>query len=254
MAAIGRALHAETLKLKRTLALRLAVVAPLSLAVLDGAVAYQRGAAGFRNAENVWLEAMYQMFFFSSYLMLPLFIGLLATWVTDVESDQDNAGWKHLFALPLPRWAIYGAKQLAAMALTGISVGLLGATTVLTGLTLQALKPEIVFEPHIPWGRLGAYTVGIYLSSWLMISLHTWISARWKGFVLPLGISILATFLAMVVGETALAPVYPWSLPAFTAHALSKGVFAWGAVAWGSLGGIVAAVVGCACTVRRDVL
>lgn len=153
-----RVLWAETLKLKRTLALRLAVIIPLALVALNALVAYQRGPASFRGAENVWQQTMYEMFYFSSLMMLPLFIALQATLVADVE--HSSAGWKHLYTLPLPRWAVYAVKQLAALALVGLSVGLLAGFTVLAGLALQALKPEMGFEPHIPWGWLLAYAGG----------------------------------------------------------------------------------------------
>lgn len=252
MVAITRALTAETLKLRRTLALRLAIVAPLALIALNGVVAYQRGPASFRGAENVWLQTMHEVFYFSSMIMLPLFVALQATLVADVE--HSSAGWKHLYALPIPRWAVYAAKQIAVMALIGLSVGLLAVFTVPAGLVLQALKPEMGFEPRVPWGQLLTYAGGVFLSSWLMLALHTWIGVRWPGFVLPLGVGILATFLALVVGGTDFARVYPWSLPQVIAEALSGGTFAWGVAAWGSLGGIAAALLGCRAVTRREVL
>lgn len=243
---------AETLKLKRTLALRLAVVGPLALIALNGVVAYQRGPASFRGAENVWHQTMHEVFYFSSIMMLPLFIALQATLVAEVE--HGSAGWKHLYALPIPRWAVYAAKQLAALALIGLSVGLLAVFTVFAGLALQALKPEMGFEPRVPWGRLLAYAGGLFLSSWLILALHTWIGVRWPGFVLPLGVGILATFLALVVGDTGFGRVFPWSLPQAVAEALSGGTFAWRTVAWSGLGGVVVALLSCRAVTRREVL
>jgi hypothetical protein len=252
MRAVIRALWAEALKLRRTLALRLAVIVPLALIALNALVAYQRGPASFRGAENVWLQTMHEVFYFSSLMMLPLFIALQATLVADVE--HSSAGWKHLYALPIPRWAVYAAKQIAALALVGLSVGLLAGFTVLAGLALQALKPEMGFEPHVPWRQLLNYAGEVYLSSWLMLALHTWIGVRWPGFVLPLGVGVLATFLALVVGDTGFGRVFPWSLPQAVAEALSRGALAWGAVAWGGLGGIAAAILGCWAVIRREVL
>ena len=252
MRTVIRALWAEVLKLRRTLALRLAIVAPLALIALDGVVAYQRGPASFRGAGNVWYQTMHEVFYFSSIMMLPLFIALQATLVAEVE--HGSAGWKHLYVLPIPRRAVYVAKQVAALALIGLSVGLLAAFTVPAGLVLQALKPEMGFEPLVPWGRLLAYVGGLFLSSWLMLALHTWVGVRWRGFVLPLGVGILGTFLALVVGDTGFGRVFPWSLPQAVAEALSGGVFAWRTVAWGVLGGIVVMLFGCRAVTRREVL
>lgn len=88
----------------------------------------------------------------------------------------------------------------------------------------------------------------------MILALHVWIGLRWPGFVLPLGVGVLATFLALIFGGTDFGRVYPWSLPTVVVKALSGGTFAWGAVAWGSLGGIAVAVAGYRDVARRDVL
>jgi len=253
MSTLVRALSAEALKLKRTLALWLAVIGPLSIVGLEFLVTWQRGAAHFRQTENAWFKFGRGIFFASSMMVLPLFIALQAALLAGLE--HGNEQWKHLYALPLPRWAVYAAKQLIGMALIGLSIGLLVFGTVLAGLALHLIDPAFGFAVTIPWGRLLRFAVGIYLASWLMISIHTWIGLRWKNFVLAMTVGVVATLLAMVVGsDSAFARVYPWAMPGVLSYAFDTGRVAWLPVIWGALGGVAVAVWGSRAVTCRDVL
>jgi len=90
-----RALGAETLKLKRTLALRLAFIAPL---VVPGFILLaflgQDGAYVESPPENAWVGFAQMVNIFWSLLILPLFITLQAALLAGVE--HQNEQWKHL--------------------------------------------------------------------------------------------------------------------------------------------------------------
>lgn len=112
-----RALSAEIVKLKHTLALRLAIIIP-SIIVF-------RGSSYLQNTEDPMLWLGRQTIFFWTFLALSLFITLETALLAGLEHSQNN--WKHLFALPIPRSMIYAAKQTAAIILVGISfVALVG--------------------------------------------------------------------------------------------------------------------------------
>ncbi len=253
MSILIRSLSAEILKLRRTLALWLAVIGPLSIVGLEFLVTWQRGAAYFRQTENAWFKFGREMFFASSMMVLPLFIALQAALLAGLE--HGNEQWKHLHALPLPRWGVYAAKQLVGMALIGLSIGLLVFGTVLAGLALHVLDPAFGFAAAIPWGRFFKFAAGVYLASWLMVSIHTWIGLRWKSFVLAMTVAVVATLLAMVVrADSAFSRVYPWAMPSVLSYAFRTGRVSWLPVVWGSLGGVAVAAWGSRAVTRRDVL
>ena len=120
MKVLIRILDAERLKLRRTLALWMAFVAPLSV-VFYIVVAFLVGGeeAPPPSHENVWDEFSQVVSIFWALLMLPLFVTLQTALLGGLE--HRNAQWKHLCALPIPRWAIVLAKQILAAGLMALS-------------------------------------------------------------------------------------------------------------------------------------
>jgi hypothetical protein len=252
MRAMVRALDAERLKMKHTLALWLAIIVPLSVAGLQFLVVYQRGEAYFRQDGASWSQFGRDVFYFFALLMHPLFVALATALLSNLEHRSGQ--WKHLWALPLPRWTIYAAKQVAAMLLIGLSLGLLVVLTVLIGVTLQALKPGIGLSADVPWEPLLKLGAGAYVASWLLISIHTWIGIRWQNFVVAMGAGVVATIFGLAIGDSGLAGIYPWSAPAIVIDALTVGRTEWMPLLWGGLGGVVFGIWACRDIARRDVL
>ncbi|MEJ2737825.1 MAG: ABC transporter permease [Anaerolineae bacterium] len=148
--AIWHALRAEQLKVKRTLALWLAPLAPLVIIGLQLAIVLQRPEY-YRNQDTTaaWTEFGGQIVFLWTMLLLPLFITLETALLGNLE--HGNRQWKHLFALPVPRGAVYAAKQISAMAIIGLSMAALYLYIVLSGLALRWVAPGLGFEAPVPW-------------------------------------------------------------------------------------------------------
>ena len=122
MRSVIRALRAEVIKTRRTLAFWLAIIAPLVVISLEVAMFYKNRAI-YQNSppgDEIWFQFGLQTMVLWGLLMMPLFVtletALVASW------EHRNRQWKHLFALPIPRGALYAAKQLCGMALIGLSV------------------------------------------------------------------------------------------------------------------------------------
>jgi hypothetical protein len=252
MKAIVRALDAERLKMKRTLALWLAIVVPLSVVGLQFLIVYQRGAGYFRQDGDPWSQFGWDVFLFFALLMHPLFVALETALLGSLEHRSGQ--WKHLWALPLPRWTIYAAKQAAGMALIGLSLGLLVVLTVLAGVALRALEPGIGLSADVPWKPLLKLGVGAYVASWLLISVQIWIGIRWQNFVAAMGVGVVATIFGLAAGDSGLASISPWSVPAVVIDALAIGKTAWTSLLWGGLGGVAFGIWACRNIARRDVL
>lgn len=248
-----RALRAEQLKMRRTLALGLAPVAPLVIVALQIAIVIERQEY-FQSQKlaNAWGEYGGQTVFLWTVLMLPLFVTLETALLSNLEHSHQQ--WKHLFALPIPRGAIYAAKQIGAMIIIALSMASLYAYIVASGLCIKVLAPGLGFEAPVPWFTF-LRTIGLsFLASWLIISIHTWISLRWHSFVLASAVGIAAIVIAVVLLQSEWSEWYPWTMPGLVANGLEEGQWPGSQLLVGSLGGLAVALLGGWDVSRRDVL
>jgi len=251
MTTLIRALSAEVLKTKRTLTLWLIVLAPLAIAFLEFVMHMQNGARALQPNTNVWLSLTRYNLLLWSLLMLPLFV-TLETGLLNAQ-EHGNKMWKQLYATPLPRWAIYAAKQLIGLALVGASTLILLAMSIGAGLLLNVFRPELGFVPPIDWAAIVPAYALAYLAAWLIISLHLWVSARWPSFVVAMGVGIVATVAGVLVINSDWAKVYPWTLPGRASIGYIEGDAIAAQVALGFLSGIVVALAGGWDVTRREI-
>jgi len=248
-----QSLRAEQLKLKRTLALWLAPVAPLVVVALQIAIVLERQEY-FRAKDlaDAWVEYGGQTVFLWTMLMLPLFITLETALLANLEHGHQQ--WKHLFALPIPRGAIYAAKQISAMIIIGLSMVAMYVYIVVSGLCIRVLAPGLGLEAPVPWLVFLRYVGLSYLASWLIISIHTWVSLRWHSFVVASAVGIIAMVIAVVLFQSEWNAWYPWTIPGLVANSLEEGHWPGSQLLIGSLGGLAAALLGGWDVGRRDVL
>src|SRR5689334_13780206 len=103
MPALFRALSAEVLKTKRTLALLVALALPM-VVILMNMVIFLR-TRSFEEGSNAWTYFVGNNLVIWGLLMLTLYITLETALLAGLEHNQQ--GWKHLAALPIPRTAVY---------------------------------------------------------------------------------------------------------------------------------------------------
>lgn len=246
MMSLLRALHAELLKLKRTLAFRVIFVLPFFVATLQFFIAWRtkKFAPGFDLWETIQTSSL-QIW---AVFMLPLLITLETALLNGIEHSDRQ--WKHIFALPVPRYSVYFAKVIVAQVLILISTFILAGLIVMLGWAAMYLRPELANSGAAPYGTIAKNAAFVWLASWLIIAIHTWISVRWSGFPIPLGAGIGGTFFALFAASAAIGKYYPWLLPM---NVFLEGRFT-SAIVLGVAGGILATVAGCFEFVRRDVL
>jgi lantibiotic transport system permease protein len=241
-----RVLHAEVLKLKRTLAFWMIFVAPLLVAALQFFIVWnqKRVPANFQ----LWDAITKASLAVWAVFMLPLLITLETALINGVEHGEKQ--WKHIFALPIPRHAVYVTKLIVAQALAAASTLILSALIALVGLALIRLRPELPHAGAIPYVWILKHAAFVWLAAWLIIAIHTWVSVRWPGFALALGVGIGGTFFALFAASARIGKYYPWLLPVnvFTEERFAT------ALLLGAVGGVIAAVIGCVEFVRRDVI
>jgi len=150
----------------------------------------------------------------------------------------------------VPRSAVYFAKLIVAQGLMLTSTLVLAVVTVIVGVAGMYLRPELANAGPVPYIWLAKQVAVVWLASWLIIAIHTWISIRWSGFPIALGAGIGGTFFALFALGASLGKYYPWLLPM---NIFVDGRFT-AALVLGIGGGIVAALLGCFEFTRRDVM
>ena len=212
VAALRRALDAETLKLRRTLALRMSVVTPavvVALCVLQlGLAEVQVGGADPVAAWKAFAGASFALW---AFLMLPLFVTLEAALLAGIEHGDRQ--WKHLLALPVPRSVHYLAKWTALLALlvlaTLVFVGLIAAG----GWALMHVRPDAGLAGWPPWLWLLRRGAGLVVAGLLMAAIQLWVAIRWSSFTIAVATGMSATVAGFMIGQSRYGHWYPWSLP-----------------------------------------
>jgi len=239
-----RSLTAESLKLKRTLALWMVFIAPLIVVSLQFFILVDRGKPS--GTGSMWPGYARMVSSLWAIFMLPLFVTLETALLNGLEHSARS--WKQLFSLPVSRTSIVSAKMFTSFLLIGSSTLILCILIVFSGKLLPVLRPAYHF-PGLPILVIVKTAFLPFLASWLIIAIHSWISMRWPGFALSLGVGIGAVFFAVFATSAKAGKFYPWLFPL---NALLQQRWL-PAVVIGSLGGIIVAVLAVWSTVRRDV-
>ena len=213
-----RVLHTESLKMKRTIALKMVILAPVAVVLLVFLMAanapfstIRRGGAG-----REWAGLMQLTLLFWAALMMPLYIALEAALVAGLDHAENQ--WKSLLARPVPRWTWYVAKLIVVVAMLAGSMVILQCAILTAGAILPRIQPELKFGFPVPWAAMlqqGAQIAGL---AFLSVTIKHWVSLRWRSFSVAVGVGIVAMVVgyvaAMATFRTPDWPQYfPWALP-----------------------------------------
>lgn len=251
MNSLWRALSAESLKLKRTLALGLAFLAPLSIGFLLVVMFAKMGPG--QGERDSWQDLVQDGHMLWSLLLLPLFVTLQMGLLANLE--HGNKAWKLIYAQPLPRWAIYVAKQIVSLALIALSMLVLVTVLFLAGRLVQLINPAFSFYRPFPWDKVALATAASFLAAWMIIAFHLWFSIRVPSFVASMAVGIVGTVAAvLVIQSDKYGPYYPWTLAGRSATMALVGKPFANSVVIGVVGGLIIAVLGCWDASRREVV
>ena len=250
-----RVLHTESLKMKRTIALKMVILAPVAVVLLVFLMAanapfstIRRGGAG-----REWAGLMQLTLLFWAALMMPLYIALEAALVAGLDHAENQ--WKSLLARPVPRWTWYVAKLIVVVAMLAGSMVILQCAILTAGAILPRIQPELKFGFPVPWASMfqqGAQIAGL---AFLSVTIQHWVSLRWRSFSVAVGVGIVAMVVgyvaAMATFRTPDWPQYfPWALPMLV---LSRHPQDAGAALWVSIAiGLAVAAAGCWEFCRRE--
>ena len=246
---LWRALHAEQLKLKGTLALAMCLIAPATVIVLNTLMALVRTPAG--NAVHEMPYMMWAMINYSLWaiLMLPLFITLQSALLAGLE--HGNHQWKHLLALPLPKSVHFTVKWLVLWLMNAVASLILMLLIPASGWMLDLMSSNVQMTGPVPWQKLLLLSLQIGIASSLMVGIHTAIALRWQSFTVASASGMVATVAGFLIAQSSrYGHYYPWALQVqmFTNPPKHLELALW----YGGLGGIATLLIGAWYFNRRE--
>lgn len=195
----------EIRKLNRSLALLLAVAAPL----LIGIFIFFNMLRGDKPAPlEMWLGSSIAIW---AFFMLPMSVTALTALVAHMEHGPRS--WDHLRSLPIGRWRIYAAKAIcvlgvvAAMSILNLAVswGAVAAAVAIKPVLAPTGDPSLT--PHV------LTMTKVALASILMIAIQLWTALRFASFVPALALGIGGTFFSVVATAAKQGVFFPWQMP-----------------------------------------
>lgn len=201
------ALDVELRKLRGSLALLLAVVAP----ALPGLLAALSIASNDRTSQ--WSSVFTQFVLPIWCLFLaPMVVAAFTALVGQIEYRA--RGWDHQRSLPVAPWRLPLAKAIVVLAaFVAMTVLVLAFTWVgaSIGGALGGHPPAGAF----PWARLARTVPLVLAGSTMLVVIQLWPALRFPSFVVPLVVGIGGTLVAMAVAMTRTdqADWFPWVLP-----------------------------------------
>jgi hypothetical protein len=244
MKTLSRALSAETLKMKRTLALWLTLLTPAALVFLEvaGATQQQGNLSSLSPDINRWSLLFEELLSIWVILIFPLFITLETALLGQLE--HGNNTWKLTHTQPVPRWATLAAKQIWGLGLITLGMVALIGLTLVGGTVLDILMPELKIEPPIPWADIFQQTGIALLAGGIILGIHTWIAYRAQSFVVSSAIGISMTIAGLILRGLDWAEYFPWSMPAAALYKYYEGTAVTSYLVIGMLGWLVFTLLG----------
>lgn len=241
---LWNAASAEIMKLRRTLALKLAMVTPLLIVVLQSAFVLR--APPSRVKAGVWRVYEQGVAAWAIFL-LPLLASLLAVLIQGIEHRENN--WKLLYSLPLPRWTVHTAKVLVAHVLLAVSSVSFGAALLGGAVAMHAMYPRLPYGP-VNLSPLLYRLALVYVCASALIAIHVWVSARSKSSTVPLGLGICGVLVSIVAANDPAMKFWPWMFPMNSTLDERRAV----AVLLGIAGGLAVTALGAWDSYRRDIV
>ena len=195
-----RVLHAETLKMRRTIAWKMAILAPGIVVLLAFLAAWQAPFSTVNRfgRHHEWEALTRFCMRLWAILMLPLYIVLQSALLAGL--DHAGGQWRSILARPLPRWTFYATKLTFVIGLAVAGSAFLALGIVLDGAILPHLQREVVFASPIPWSMILRSCAEVFGLAFAGLAIQNWISLRWQSFSVAMAAGVVLLVLGVFAG------------------------------------------------------
>ena len=108
--------------------------------------------------------------------------------------------WKHLYALPVPRWSVFGAKSVYSVLLLLVSFVSFIIFLTVSGYLVDWVKPIYKFSTHDNLlGKHLMLSFRVFIAGLGIWAIHNWLSLRFKGVGISMGIAIASIVVTPLV-------------------------------------------------------
>jgi ABC-2 type transport system permease protein len=135
-----------------------------------------------------------------------LIFGFVASWIFGREYSDRTI--KDLLALPLPRWSVAVGKFIVTALWCGFLFIIAAAVTVCVGFALHLDGWSLAYMRHC----MLVLSAGVLLDIWLN-TVAAFVANWSRGFLAPIGFTIVALVLANFASMLGFATYYPWGIP-----------------------------------------
>jgi lantibiotic transport system permease protein len=156
-------------------------------------------------------------------LIFPVAVSILVFMIYQVDHQANT--WKHLYALPLPRWSVFIYKTVFSFILIGLSIFLFSLMMLIDACIIDLEKPS--------WGinhYASAYFLQLLptaLKGWVatfgFFTIQNWLSYRFRNFALPVFIGVAGSVAGTFSPATWPEVVnFPYAFPILTMQATNE--------------------------------
>jgi ABC-2 type transport system permease protein len=146
-----------------------------------------------------------------------LLFSLVGSWVFGREYSDRTV--KDILALPTARSAIVLAKFVIVALWSGVLIVMIYLAGL--GIGASVALPQVPVPVILRGGITLAITAGLTFAS---ITPIIFFASAGRGYLPPMGVAILAIFLAQIIGVAGWGEYFPWSIPALYSQGVNFGL------------------------------
>ncbi len=217
---LSNALYAEFIKIRKTLGLWGAIIAPIFIITIDFLIFYSRPEIFESSDTNPWIQ--FTLFSVNSWsiLMMPLVITLLTFYVNYTEHRA--GGWKFIYSLPLPKLSIYSAKFIISFIIFFVMM-IIYSVLMLTAINILAIiYPQVPFDSSNETMNIIFHLIKMSFASIAILSIQFFVSLLVHNFVFPIGFGVFATIANAILLQWEHSHFLPYAYPFFSLQSLTS--------------------------------
>jgi len=209
-----RNISAEFIKLKYPPTMWLFALVVICMTVMVFLATYLDNSTTVILGRNPWYRHISAALGMFSVLVGTPFIVMLVS--TSVFVENQAKGWNYMYSSPQKRSTIFYSKLITILLVVLALMFCIILTNIAVAYLLNFLKPEIDYVNHsMNLGRLLPGYFHVFISMLGMIGIQYFLSLRFKGFLIPMSLGILAFVGGIIIGSInkPFALFYPYCYP-----------------------------------------